>query len=31
MEKKNNKRKIETISGDVKNLTKELKNLKNKK
>lgn len=29
--KKNNKRKIETISGDVKNLTKELKNLKNKK
>lgn len=29
--KKNNKKKIETISGDVKNLTKELKNLKNKK
>ena len=29
--KKNNKRKIETISGDVKNLTKELKKLKNKK
>lgn len=29
--KKNNKRKIETINGDVKNLTKELKNLKNKK
>lgn len=29
--KKNNKRKIETISGDVKNLTKELKNLKIKK